>query len=144
MKHYSLNRLLALIAATGFAFLFADTLLEHWDILRQEPMAWISVIFSAVGCGVGAIAVLRWTDRSVRLLHLTLLASLLVGIAGFYFHIGGDEDAERRTAAGQEHESNEKPKPLLAPFAFDGLAVIGLLGTARKWPAEVKESLRRT
>jgi hypothetical protein len=38
----------------------------------------------------------------------------------------------------QRHEEKEKEKPLLAPLAFAGLAVVGLLGTARKWEAEVK------
>jgi hypothetical protein len=138
MKNYSLNRLLVLFVTLGFAFLMADSILEHWPIFLQEPWAFVPVIFSAVGAIIGVMTVVRWNERWIRLMHVTLLAAFLVSAGGFYFH-AGEEDESEKTAEVRDHEQKEKDKPLLAPFAFGGLAVAGLLGTSRKWHAEVRD-----
>ena len=136
IRNYSLNRMLALCVAAGFLFLLIDSILEHWSIFLQEPMAFTPVVFSAIGLVVGTLAVLQWNDKKIRLLHITLYVSLVVAGAGLYFHIGEDKNKEPTTEQRQ-HEQKEKEKPLLAPLSFAGIAAIGLLGTSRKWPADV-------
>jgi hypothetical protein len=71
------------------------------------------------------------------LLNVFLLASFLVAAGGLYFHLA-EEDEDEMTEEKMELEATEKEKPPLAPLAFGGLALVGLLGTARKWNAEVR------
>lgn len=137
LKNYSLNRLLVLLTTIGFLFLTVDSLLEHWDILAQDLPAFIPVLFSAVGLIIGAIALRRWEERWIRRLHIFLFLSILVAGVGLYYHILEEDDEEQTTAEQREHEQKEKEKPLLAPLSFAGLAAVGLLGTSRKWQAEV-------
>ncbi|MGA2622684.1 MAG: hypothetical protein ABSF91_02420 [Bacteroidota bacterium] len=133
-KNFSLNRLLALFVGAGFLFLLIESIVEHRDILIKEPMSLIPIVFSALGFVVSALAVLQWRESRIRLLHLTLFAAFLVAGAGVYFHIGEDKDEE---VTAQNAKEKEKDKPLMAPLAFAGLAAFGLLGTSRKWPADV-------
>ena len=137
LKNYTINRLLALLVGIGFAFLAADSTLEHWDVLLKEPWSFIPVVFSACGAVLGILAVVLWNEKWIRALHLFLLASFLVAAAGLFFHIKEDED-EKKPAQAVEQQEKENEKPLLAPLAFAGIAAVGLIGTARKWPAEVK------
>jgi hypothetical protein len=94
-------------------------------------------VFSALGLIIGTIAVRQWKESWIRRLHLFLFVSVFVAGAGVYFHIGDEEDEKQTTAVQREHEQKEKEKPLLAPLSFAGLAAVGLLGTSRKWQAEV-------
>lgn len=138
-KGYSLNKLLILFTVAGFVFLTADSILEHWTILKQDLPAYIPILWSVLGGGVAILSVKFWNEQWIRRLHVFLLATFVVAAAGLYFHIAEDEDEEQMTAEQREHESKEKDKPLLAPLAFAGLAAAGLLGTSRRWHAEVKE-----
>jgi|WetSurMetagenome_2_1015567.scaffolds.fasta_scaffold403251_2 hypothetical protein len=136
MKNYTLNRLLALTATAGFLFLSVDAVLEHWKIFGKEPMAAIPVVFGIVAVLFGIITVLVWSDVWIRRLHLVLLAAFVVAGLGIYFHVEDDDDnAKPATEAVQAEKDQEKP--LLAPLAFGAVAVVGLLGTSRKWPGEV-------
>jgi len=84
--------------------------------------------------------VITWKEKLIGWFQILLFASLIVAAAGLYFHLEEEEDEINLTTGEQEHEEDEKDKPLLAPLSFAGLAVIGLLGTMRKWEAEIKKS----
>ncbi len=137
LKNYSLNRLLALLTTLGFLFLMVDSILEHWSIFTQDLPAFIPLVISAAGLVIGMIAVREWEEKWIRRFHVFLFVSVLAGGTGMYFHTAEEEDGERLTVEQREHEEKEKEKPLLAPLSFAGLAAVGLLGTSRKWPAEV-------
>lgn len=139
-KQYSLNRLLVLVTTIGFAFLLADNTIEHWSALEEEVMAFIPLVFSTLALVLGIVAVITWKEKLIRLFQILLFASFIVAGGGLYFHIAEEEDEISLTAEEREHEESEKDKPLMAPLSFAALAVIGLLGTARKWEAEVKKS----
>ncbi len=136
-KNYSLNRLLVLLTTLGFLFLTIDSIVEHWGVITGELMTFVPILYSALGLVLGAVTVFRWKDQCIRRLHIYLLAGFLVAGGGLYFHIWEDVAEEEMTAEEREHEKNEKEKPPLAPLSFAGLAAFGLLGTARKWQAEV-------
>jgi hypothetical protein len=136
-KKYSINRLLVLLTTIGFAFLLVDTTIEHWSTFEEEIMSFIPLVFSIVGLILGILVVIMWKEKLIRWFQILLFASFIVAGAGLYFHIEEEENDINLTSEEREHEENEKDKPLLAPLSFAGLAVVGLLGTARKWNAEV-------
>jgi hypothetical protein len=136
-KNYSLNRLLVLFTTIGFLFLMVDSIIEHWSAFSQEIMCFIPVAFGAIGLVVGTLTVRQWKDQWIRRFHILLFTTFVVSAAGLYFHIIEEEDDEQLTAEQREHEKTEKEKPLLAPLTFAGLAAVGLIGTSRKWQAEV-------
>ena len=138
-KNYTLNRLLVLAVTAGFGFLLADTIIEHINTFNQEIISFIPPIFSGIGLIVGIITVYKWEPGIIKIMHVLLFVSIIVAVAGLYYHIEEEGDDENLTVEQQLHEANEKDKPLLAPLAFGGIAVIGLLGTYRKWEAEIIE-----
>jgi hypothetical protein len=101
-------------------------------------MAFIPPIFCFIGLVLGIIVVITWKEKLIRWFQILLLVSILVAAAGVILHVEPWEEETNLTAEEIEHEANEKEKPLLAPLSFGGIAVIGLLGTMRKWEAEVK------
>lgn len=137
-KQYSLNRLLILLTPIGFAFLLIDTTIEHWSMFTQEVMVFVPLVFSLICFIVAVITVIIWKEKLIRLMQIFLFASFIVAGAGLYFHLELWEDETKLTAEEVEHEVKEKEKPLLAPLSFAGIAVVGLLGTMRKWEAEIK------
>jgi len=137
-KQLTLNKLLVLVTSIGFSFLLLDTTIEHWKTFKQEIMTFIPLIFSLVGLLLGIIVVISWKEKLIYWFQIMLFVSIIVSVAGIYFHIEPFEEETNMTAEEIEHEANEKDKPLLAPLSFTGIAVIGLLGTMRKWQAEVK------
>jgi hypothetical protein len=139
-KQYSLNKLLVLVTTIGFAFLLADTTIEHWPIFKQELMAFIPPIFCFVGFVLGIIVVITWKEKLIHWFQILLFVSFFVAGTGLILHLEPWEEETNLTSEEIEHEANEKDKPLLAPLSFSGLALVGLLGTMRKWEAEVKKS----
>ncbi len=133
----TLNRLLVVTATAGFAFLTADSLIEHWPVLSKEPMSFIPALFSVLVVVIGCITVMRWTEPWIQRLQIILYAAFIIVALGVYFHV--EEDDDENTQAGTVRAEKEQPRPLLAPAAFGAVAVVGLLGTARKWHAEVTE-----
>ncbi|MBI5021846.1 MAG: hypothetical protein HZB59_10460 [Ignavibacteriales bacterium] len=139
-KSFSINRLLVLLVAGGFLFLFIDTLLEHQDVLPNERPAFIPIIISLIGFIIALLAVQGWKDGIIRWLHIYLMLTILVGFGGIFFHNRErfESDEEKSELVEEEEKSDEASPPILAPAAFIGLGVIGLIGTARKRQAEVK------
>jgi hypothetical protein len=134
-QKFSLSRMIVMCVAAGFLFLIADSILEHWDILGRELWAYIPIAFSVLGFVISIIAVVKWKERVIRFLHITLFFAFIISAVGLYFHVKEEDDKETTTEQ-IEHEQKEKDKPMLAPLSFAGLAIIGLLGTSKKWRAD--------
>ena len=77
-------------------------------------------------------------EKLIYWFQTLLFVSFIVSAAGLYFHIEEEENEINLAEEEREHEENEGEKPLLAPLSFAGLAVVKLLGTMRKWKAEVR------
>jgi hypothetical protein len=77
LKSFSINRLIVLIIAGGFLFLFVETLIEHQDVLPQERPAFIPIIVSIIGFILSLLAVQSWKDGLIRLLHFYLMLTVL-------------------------------------------------------------------
>src|SRR5712664_434911 len=83
----------------------------------------------------GLVALLRWNTGGRRVLAVLFGAGIAVGLAGFWFHTGGhllngvrDVIAAWRVPLGQDGgiKMGAQP-PALAPLAFCGLGILGLL-----------------
>ncbi|MBA4311927.1 MAG: hypothetical protein C0417_04790 [Chlorobiaceae bacterium] len=143
LKSFSINRLIVLIIAGGFLFLFVETLIEHQDVLPKERPAFIPIIVSIIGFILSLLAVQSWKDGLIRLLHFYLMLTVLIGIGGLFFHNKERferEEKETETIISEKDAEEVKP-PILAPAALIGLGAIGLIGTARKRQAEIREKV---
>jgi len=138
-KQLTLNKLLVLFTTFGFAFLLLDTTIEHWETFDEEIMVFIPLIFSLIGLTLGIIVFITWKEKFIYWFQILLFTSFIVAAAGLYFHIEEEDDETNLTEEKREHEENEGEKPLLAPLSFAGLAAFGLLGTMRKWEADIKK-----
>lgn len=136
-RKVSMNRVIAVVCAVGFLFLVVDTVLEHIDAFKDEPLAWAPVVFSVVGLAIAAVASARWNETWIRVLQWCFIAAIAVGAAGLYLHVADRfESEEERVAEHGKDTKEDKAPPILAPLAFAGLGAFGLIGTLRKWPAE--------
>ncbi len=139
LKQFTINRLLVLYCAIAFAFFSVDSIIEHWSVLTKEPMSFVPIVFGALGAFFAVNAFVRWKERCIKAFQIVLLVSVAVAVTGLYLHLKEEDDDEKATTEQVEHEKTEKDKPPLAPLAFGGVAVIGFIGTLRKWNAEVVE-----
>ena len=129
----SLRQGLLLIFVLGCVGLGAELLLlGHFQEWRQQvPLALLAL-------GLVLVAMLvRFKGRVVlRLFRLAMLAFVLGGIAGFWFHINGNMEFElemnsRLTGWALVSRTAGGALPVLAPGALIQLGLIGLLYTYR-------------
>jgi len=139
LKQFTINRILVLFSAIAFAFFCIDSLIEHWSILNDELLSYIPVVFSGIAALMTFSGGIRWKESCIKMLKVVFICSFLVAATGLYLHILEEEDDEDATEEQIEHEQKEKDKPPLAPLAFGGIAVVGVIATARKWKADVVE-----
>lgn len=142
----SLNRLIAFLVAGGFLFLFVETLIEHNEVMSENFIAYAPILFSAFGLVLALLAAIKWQQKWIRILHVYMFLALFTGLGGLFFHnkervltketlkVEALEDEEYETAG---EKKDEHAPPILAPMAFAGLGAVGLLGTFRRWQAEV-------
>ncbi len=134
---YSLNRLLVILASAGFCFLTIDNLIEHFPVLVKEPLSFIPVGFGIIALFFGIAASVSWKNAWIHRFQIILLAAFVISAAGLYFHIVESDD-EEAVVSGQVTQEREVPRPPLAPLSFGAVASVGLLGTLRRWPAEIQ------
>jgi hypothetical protein len=122
--------------AGAFAGLMMDIRVEHVDVVRERSIAWLPIIFSGfmtIACGIGAMA---WTERARRIMLLLFPAAIVVGGIGFYLHNHGHlthviQSSLRAWTDPQMNHSDAPPQ--VAPLAFVGLGVIGMLASLRRF-----------
>lgn len=136
------DQLMLLVAAVNELFLSLDTYLAHSLNGTIRPREWIPIIFGLVA-GIllliaGLIATRRRRAASI-LATIVFITSVLIGILGAYFHLV--RGSLPTGAAGQRITVDLLvwAPPVLAPFAFAG---IGLLGLSAAWIEEPADSGR--
>jgi len=132
----SLARVLILILAGAFAGLMIDIRVEHVDVVHERPVAWVPIIY----CGVMTIACLVafgfWNKVARRIMLPLFLAAFVVGGMGFYFHSHGDFEKVIKTSVSAWTDPNmnhSDAPPQVAPLAFAGLGVIGVLASLERF-----------
>jgi hypothetical protein len=134
------DQLMLLYIATNFIFLALDTYLVHNANQTIRPNEWIPILFSPLAAGlmlVAGIIALRRRFLASTIATLTLMASIVVGLAGAYFHL--IRGSLPFAPAGQQVsiELLIWAPPVLGPLMF---AVIGVLGISAAWPERPRGS----
>ncbi len=135
-KDWTLNQWLVLLLVVVCAGLLLEIRYDHNHVLMEKRIAWTPIVYSAVVLAAGALSLAFW-DRWGRAAMLWLFgAGLAVGLLGFWLHNMGHpvSGIERMLSAwtGNHPDPTAKP-PTLAPLAFAGLGLLGMLACAEKF-----------
>lgn len=122
----------------GAAFLLCEIRFEHREVLRGTVRSWIPLGYCALLLAAGIPAWLAWHRGGRKVLAALFSAGLLVGLLGAWFHSDGRPGKTLLRVAkawvlppGEDGgvKAGSAP-PLLAPLAFCGLGMLGLLSCA--------------
>jgi len=130
LDRWPLPRVMVLVLAGGFGGLMMDIRVEHVDAVHEHGVAWVPIVYSTF-MTVACVAVcFFWNAVARRILIAFCLVACAIGGVGFYLHNHGHlikvftRSLAAWTDAGMSH--SEGP-PQLAPMAFAGLGMIGVL-----------------
>jgi len=114
----------------GLLILAFEVYLQHFEKLSEIKIMWTPVIFGVVGGLLGVFISIFFNTISYYLFVVIMGVSMVVGSMGLYFHNKWRIPLILSSLADKEPVSIEflvVNPPLLAPSAFVGLGVIGLL-----------------
>lgn len=126
------RRILILFAALSYVFFFIEVYLGHYlwlQLFTQKSIfsfALIPQFFSPIALAVALWTAFRLTPTSVTAFRVTMVASVLVGLVGTYFHVVPRITTGASLLAASTWLGDP---PLLAPAAFGLPGIIGLLAT---------------
>jgi hypothetical protein len=145
---WTINSAIIWLLWGGFALLMGDVRVEHNQVIRETWHAWIPIIFSFAMLIIIPIGMYMWGRGGRKMLLTCFALSAVVGIAGFVFHMkdnptGAVQHIATVLAQPPAVSNNDRvtgnippkappkrgPKwpPLLAPLAFAGLGLIGVV-----------------
>lgn len=124
----------------GMALLLGEVRFEHREVLGETWRAWLPLGYLAAFLVAGSAALARYHRGGRRVLAVLFGLALLLGALGVWFHAGGHVVRALGHVAGAwltrpgsdgGVEVGSAP-PVLAPAAFIGIGVVGLLACLRK------------
>jgi hypothetical protein len=131
----TLHRRIAGTLVLGAAFLLCEIRFEHREVLGETWRGWIPLSYAALLLAAGIPAWFAWSRGGRKVLAALFALALAVGLLGAWFHSEGSPGKSMiRVAAAWAlppgKDGGMKPgsaPPLLAPLAFCGLGLLGLL-----------------
>lgn len=136
----SRDQLMLLMAAINLIFIGLETYLAHvlnGTILWRE---WIPIIFGPVAGAtllVAGLIALRRRDVAIILANVVLLAAIIVGLLGAYFHVVRGSLPSGPVGDRFTLEMMVWAPPILAPMSF---ALVGILGISAAWQEDPPDS----
>ena len=141
---WSLNRIIVLLLLGGLASLMIDIRWEHRVELGRQWQTWIPLVYIGLMLIAGGVGIYKWNSWGRRVIQVGLSLALIVGVLGVWFHSKGDPVGSFRrvltawmvplgTNGGVKTGSTP---PEMAPLAFVGLGLIGLLCCSRRFRCE--------
>ena len=136
-SHWTLNKWVVLTLTAGFAAVVVDLRSEHVDVVRHHWTAWIPIVYSGIMVLLGGIGLAAWERGGRQMLLAAFSLAFIVGGLGFWFHNHGHLVSAVVTVleAWVLPLHHQKGPPALAPLAFAGLGLLGLLACARRLQA---------
>ena len=128
--------MLILLLAGAFVGLMVDIRVEHVEVIRERPIAWLPIIYSGVMAVACLAAVIVWGKIARLVMALLFSLAFVVGGMGFYFHNHGNfinvikTSVAAWTDPAMDHSDGP---PQLAPLAFAGLGAIGILASLKRF-----------
>ncbi len=150
-RFWTLNKLVALGVLGAFAMLLLELRFDHRDVLGEYWQAFVPLIYSGTMIVFGGAALALWHRGGRIVLLWGFSIALIIGVVGFWMHNQGRpiEGAQRILAAWSqpiekpESESGGKAAldepPVLAPLAFFGLGLLGMLACSRRFQPDQEE-----
>ena len=136
LNRLPLSRVLILLLAGAFAGLMMDIRVEHVDVVRERSIAWLPIIYAGAMAIICAGAFVFW-NKIARLILLPLfMLAFIVGGMGFYFHNEGSLKAVVKNsiyAWTDPNMNHSDSPPAVAPLAFAGLGMIGILASLKRF-----------
>lgn len=127
------------ILAGGFAGLMVDIRLEHVEVVREHAIAWLPIIYAGFMAVAGNVAAFVWNKAARRVMLLFFLISFVIGGMGFYFHNHGNIKRVVKASVNAwidpTMDHSDEP-PQVAPLAFAGLAMLGILASLERFNTE--------
>jgi hypothetical protein len=141
---WSLNRIIVLLLLGGLASLMLDIRWEHRVELARQWETWIPLIYVGLMLIAGIIGLYKWNSWGRRVLQVGFSLALIVGTLGAWFHGGNDHvgsvvrvlTAWRVPLGTNGGVKVGSTPPELAPLAFVGLGLIGLLVCSRRFQCD--------
>jgi hypothetical protein len=133
---WPLARVFILILAGAFAGLKVDIRVEHVDVARERSVAWLPIIYSGFMTIACSAAFVFWNKTARLIMILLFLVALVIGGLGFYLHNHGDLKQVIRTSVSAWTDpkmNHSDAPPQVAPLAFSGLRVIGILASLKRF-----------
>jgi hypothetical protein len=136
----SRDQLMLLMAAINLIFLGIDIYLAHSISPTITPNEWIPIIFGPIAGAlllVAGLIALRNRPVATVLATIVLLASIVVGLLGDYFHIMRAILPNAPVGERVTVDLLVWAPPLLGPLMF---ALVGLLGISAAWIEDPPDS----
>jgi hypothetical protein len=133
---WPLTRILMFLLANAFVGLAMEIRVEHVDAVHEQGVAWTPIVYSCVMAVACLVAFVFWNKTSRRLMLPLFLLSFVVGGMGFYFHNHGNLRRVIKTSVNawtNPNMNHSDGPPQMAPLAFGGLGVIGILTSLRRF-----------
>lgn len=141
-ERWPLTRILIFLLSNGFIGLAIDIRVEHVDVVHERAIAWLPIIYSCAMAIACLTAVALW-NRIARLLMLPLfLLAFVVGGMGFYLHNHGHFQKVIKTSVRAWTDpgmSRSDAPPQIAPLAFGGFGMIGILACLQRFNPSPRE-----
>ena len=136
----SRDQLMLLMAAVNLIFIGLETYLAHVINGTIVPREWIPIIFgpvAGVALLVAGLIALRRRDLAIILANVVLLAAIVVGVLGAYFHVVRGSLPSGPIGQRFTLELMVWAPPVLAPMSF---ALVGILGISAAWEEDPPDS----
>jgi hypothetical protein len=139
-----LNRIIVLVLLGGLASLMIDIRWEHRVELARRWETWIPLVYIGLMLLAGVVGLYRWESWGRMVLQVGFSLCLIVGALGTWFHSQKDPVGNFRrvlTAWTAPLGTNGGVKtgttpPEMAPLAFIGLGLMGLLACSKCFQCE--------
>ena len=141
-SRWTLNKAIAAALLGGFVLLLNEIRFEHREVLGGTRIAWTPIVFCIAALLIGSCALSFWEKWGRKALLTIYAISFVVGLAGVWFHSDGHLGRVFQVLSvwtlkpGEAGHFPQDAPPVLAPLAFCGLGLLGVIACSYWFAAE--------
>jgi hypothetical protein len=134
-KFWTLNKAVVLVLTLGFGVILVQVRFDHRSVIGENAIAWVPIVYSIVIMIASVAGLLFWSRGGRQVLLVGFLLAILVGLTGFWFHTNGRliRSVRHEFSAWVRKIPDEDKPPALAPLAFAGLGILGVLACTKRF-----------